>query len=297
MYLRATRLTRSSRYLIFGGICHVRTVTDESIRLLRSISPKRVAFRSISSRLLSQLWIFTDAISVRKLRENSHYWTIRNSIYIELSVINFASDKCKFLSPSSFRQASELSNEKSMLITFDHASVSSSSFFAATSFSVNPSILHSWSHGPRLRFNFVPSCSAIEFQVAGRRARSSIMGIMNRCDESKKLEAPAKEIRNESKSEKSVLVTNDFSLDLVLVLLLLWTAVHTRVLCPRAYSTFPRFNYKAVGKKRGWMRRNGDDYFFLLYFFFLSLSLLFCFFLFFSCHAAIHRVNFDSTYE
>ena len=88
-------------------------------------------------------------------------------------------------------------------------------------------------------------------------------------------------IRNESKSEKSVLVTNDFSLDLVLVLLLLWTAVHTRVLCPRAYSTFPRFNYKAVGKKGDECDEKGMIIFFSsLFFSSLSLSCSASFFFF-----------------
>ena len=266
------------------------------VRLLRSISPKRVAFRSISSRLLSQLWIFTDAISVRKLRENSHYWTIRNSIYIELSVINFASDKCKFL--SKFISSSEWTFEWKVYVDYVWSRVCFFVEFLRRDFlqrqSVDSSQLVTRAEAP---FQF---CSILfSHWISSRREACTLL--YNGHNESVRREQETRgtgeRIRNESKSEKSVLVTNDFSLDLVLVLLLLWTAVHTRVLCPRAYSTFPRFNYKAVGKKRGWMRRKGDDYFFLLSVFFLSLSLLFCFFLFFSCHAAIHRVNFDSTYE
>lgn len=66
------------------------------------------------------------------------------------------------------------------------------------------------------------------------------MGVMNRYDESKKL-VPAREFRNESKSEgwKIVVVTNDFSLDLVLVLRCFERRVYARFVPVRVFvSTF-----------------------------------------------------------
>lgn len=123
-------------------------------------------------------------------------------MYIELNLINsqqiqrhassFLSDKCKFLSPSSFCQASELSSEKSV---FDpRVSVSSSSVPRLPSPSACRFFVARWVHtGRGTEFQFFHLVPPLNFESPGGVHAPLIMGIMNRCDESKKLEPPAKE--------------------------------------------------------------------------------------------------------
>lgn len=111
--------------------------------------------------------------------------------------------------------------------------------------------------GHRLRFNY-------SFLYPPLNFKSPVHAFYNghNEDESKKLEGGGggEFATNESKSEgwKIVVVTNDFSLDLVSPPL--WTGHNTRVLCPGRVFVFPRFlrlqgrrqkRDECEGKKRG----------------------------------------------